>query len=244
MNSKRLTPLLLLIVTVFVGCRWRDRRDEHYLDVSYRGNLQQQQQTIRTTPVPSPPQEVDSPSEVFNAGGAEAETAMPLQEAIEIALSQPSITRVTRGNVVTASAGTFYDVEISEERLRAALAAFDTRFESEFYTNQFQNPPGTFTGDGLAQPQDKQDKAAITAGLEKPLSRGGLLSAAYNPSPGYFFEPGSTSSGFNPRYVSELEFSFSQPILRNAGLQVNIAPIQVAQLEVEQIGVGFQAIAD
>ncbi len=76
MNSKKLIPTLLLVVTTVVGCRWRDRRDQHYLDVSYRGNLHQQQQTIRTTPVPAPPQEVDSPSEVFNVDGAEAETTI------------------------------------------------------------------------------------------------------------------------------------------------------------------------
>ncbi len=239
MNRKKLIPMLLLLLAVIGGCRWRDRRDQHYLDISYRGNQQQQQRTIRTTPVPAPPQQVDPAPEILNADGSPIEKPIALNEAIEIALSDPSITRVTRGSVVTASAGTFYDVEISEERLRAALAAFDARIESELYTNQFQNPPDSFFGPGLAQPENR-DEASITAGLFKPLSRGGALSAAYNPRPGYFFEPGATASGFNPRYISELEVAYSQPILRNAGLQVNIAPIQVAQLNVEQSAWDFK----
>ncbi len=76
---------------------------------------------------------------------------------------------------------------------------------------------------------------------QKPLSRGGLLSAAYNPSPGYLFRARfDKSSGFNPRYVSELEIALRQPLLRNAGLQVNIAPIQVAQLAVDQSAWDFK----
>ncbi len=241
MNSRELIPTLLLVVAIFGGCRWRQNRcDQHYLDVSYRGNQQQQQQTIRTTPVPAAPQDIETTAGVFSGERDQAENPIALHEAIEIALSEPSITRVTRGNVVTPAFETFYDVEISEERLRAALAAFDTRFESEFYTNTFQNPPEAFFGPGLAQPE-RRDEASITAGLIKPLSRGGLLSAAYNPRPGYFFEPESTSSsGFNPRYISELEISIRQPILRNAGLQVNIAPIQVSQLQVEQSSWDFK----
>ncbi len=238
MTSRELITTLILVATV-AGCRWPDRRDQHYLETAYLGNQHQKQQTIRTTPIPAPPQEDDFAAGRVGFGEDQTPKEIALHEAIEIALAEPNITRVSRGNVVTPSAGTFYDIQISEERLRAALAEFDARFESEFYTDQFENPPDSFFGPGLSQPAS-QDEAAITAGLLKPLSRGGLLSAAYNPKPGYFFEPDTTTTGFNPRYVSEMEFSLRQPLLRNFGLQVNVAPIQVAQLEVEQSSWDFK----
>jgi outer membrane protein TolC len=250
MIRRELTTTLLLVATI-VGCRWPYRcQDKHYLSTADSRNRQQQHETIRTTRIPPLPLEdgtaavgldanVEQPAGDLNPSVEQPDKAIALQEALEVALSQPSITRVTRGSVVTASIGTFYDVQISDERLRAALAAFDTRFETELYTNQFRNPPDAFFGPGLAQPEQR-DEAAITAGLSKPLSRGGLLSAAYNPSPGYFFEPDSTTSGFNPRYISELQLSYRQPVLRNAGLQVNVAPIQVARLEVEQSAWDFK----
>jgi outer membrane protein TolC len=239
----------LLLVLAVAGCKWRQWGDEHYLGISSRNNHRQYQAT-RSTPIPAAPMADDlaspsgvSPDPSSRAYGSSETTPdepdshrlprdLPLQDAIQIALSEPNIARVSRGDVVTTSGQTFYDVEISEERLRAALATFDTTLVSELYTNQFKNPPDSFFGPGLSQ-SDARDEAAITAGLAKPLSHGGLLSAAYSPSPGYLFEPGSTSAGFNPRYVSEVELSLRQPLLRNFGQQVTIAPIQIAQLGVE-----------
>ncbi|WP_146592893.1 TolC family protein [Novipirellula galeiformis] len=191
----------------------------------------------------------ESPSDVHDGDDSETASAsvaapasereISLHEALQTSLDRSRIARVTTGGTVTTAVTTFYDVEASEARLRAALAAFDTRFESQFYSNQFNNPPNAFFGPGLSKPESR-DEAAITAGLSKPLSHGGTVSAAYNPSPGYLFVPGSSSSGFNPTYVSELALSLRQPLLRNAGVPVNTAPIQVARLEVEQSAWDFK----
>ncbi|EMI22115.1 outer membrane efflux protein [Rhodopirellula maiorica SM1] len=168
-----------------------------------------------------------------------ADRELSLHEAIETSLQQSRIARVADAGQVTASGTTFYDVEASEARMQAALAAFDSQFESQFYSNEFNNPPNAFFGPGLTEPLQR-DERALTASLTKPLRNGGSVQAAYNPNPGYLFLPDSTSSGFNPTYASELALSLRQPLLRGAGTQVNMAPIQIARIEMEQSAWDFK----
>ncbi len=259
------TSFLLMLVIIVSGCHWPDRwakrRDRASMQYALRSNQMLDRQTVQSTPLPEPPIQLASangatqnvetvtlseqippptglrmPESNF-AGTADRE--LSLHEAIQTSLNQSRIARVADGGEITTSGTTFYDVEASEARLQAALAAFDTQFESQFYSNQFNNPPNAFFGPGLTEPL-KRDEGALTASLAKPLRNGGTVSAAYNPSPGYLFLPGSTTSGFNPTYASELALSLRQPLLRGAGTQVNMAPIQVARLEVEQSAWDFK----
>ena len=221
------TSFLLMLVIIVSGCHWPDRwakrRDRASMQYALRSNQMLDRQTVQSTPLPEPPIQLASangatqnvetvtlseqippptglrmPESNF-AGTADRE--LSLHEAIQTSLNQSRIARVADGGEITTSGTTFYDVEASEARLQAALAAFDTQFESQFYSNQFNNPPNAFFGPGLTEPL-KRDEGALTASLAKPLRNGGTVSAAYNPSPGYLFLPGSTTSGFNPTYAS------------------------------------------
>lgn len=248
MAKHRLFTTLLAVVAV-AGCQWGGKRDAKILDIMYQDNQWLEQQVRASTPIPAPPQVelsrvnsgvVPAPGFDVPASGFDSTPiSMTLHEAIEIALAQSRVARVSLGDSVAASPNTFYDVEVSEEQLRAALASFDAQFASQIYTNEFKNPPDSIFGPGISQ-ADQRDEAAITAGLTQPLIRGGSLSASYRPSPGYFFVPGSTGGGFNPRYISATEFIYRQPLMRNAGRQVNVAPLQVAQLAVEQSAWDFK----
>ncbi|QEG40743.1 TolC family protein [Roseimaritima ulvae] len=214
------------------GC---ESLDQPKRDVGQQRNQQLYQQTLLNTALPETV--LPSIADLGAPGGAapaeRQEREMSLHEALTIAMTQPDVKRVDVDGQVAASPNTFYDIQASEARLQAALTAFDATLDSKLYTNQFKSPPNAFFGPGLTQPENR-DEAAVQFGLTKPLLHGGLLSTNYNPDPGYFFLPGGTTDSFNPTYASEWQVSLKQPLLRNAGLEVNIAPIQVSQLEVEQ----------
>lgn len=153
--------------------------------------------------------------------------------AIGMSLQNSDIVRVSSGGAVSADPSTAFDVDAADARILAALAAFDTSWESQFYTTSINRPPNAFFGPGLTQP-NQRDEAALRTGVRKRWQTGAQTSVMFNPDPTYLYVPNSTSSRFNPSYVGELEVSLRQPLLRGAGRQVNSVPIQISRIETEQ----------
>ena len=170
------------------------------------------------------------------------DAAMDLQTALRLALRNSQIVRVSEGSEVTASGETFYDIAVSEAQVQAALAAFDSSFAANFYSTQIKQPPNAFFGPGLTQPR-LRDEIAVNFSLTKPWITGGQTAISFNPDPGYLYIPNSGGGSFNPRHVGEMEFSIRQPLLRNAGVAFNRAPIQIEQIRLEDSAWEFKKAA-
>ncbi len=63
---------------------------------------------------------------------------------------------------------------------------------------------------------------------------GGLFGIAYNPPEGYLFFPNGNPGYLNPLNTGNVEYSIRQPLMRGAGLDVNRAPIRIAQIRAGQ----------
>ncbi len=158
---------------------------------------------------------------------------MDLQRALELALRNSEIVRVSEGSSVVASPDTAFDIGVAEARARAALAAFDASFSTRLYGTKINQPPNSFFGPGLAEP-NQRDEGAFNAELTKPLITGGRAAIAFNPDPGYLYIPGGDGDSYNPTHVGQLDLSFQQPLLQGAGIEVNRAPIRISQTRSEQ----------
>ncbi len=158
---------------------------------------------------------------------------MDLRQALELALRNSNVVRVSSGSSVEASPDTYFDVEIAAERVKAAKSRFDPRLESTLYGTQIKEPPDSFFGPGLSEP-NARDEGAFNVGIVKPLATGGEAEIKFDPDPGYLFIPQNGGSGFNPTHVGELEIGVRQPVLRGRGLAVNRAPIRISQIRSEE----------
>lgn len=167
-------------------------------------------------------------------------TAMTLMEAIEQAMRNSKVVRVSSGTAVAADKATAYDIDIADSRIIAALAEFDTNLTSKFYTTAISKPPNAFFGPGLTEPI-LRDEGSLNLGFDKRWFTGAQTSINFNPEPAYLFIPnGTSSSSFNPTYVGELEFSLRQPLLRGRGRRVNKAPIEIRQIQLDQSSWDFK----
>ncbi|MDB5335322.1 MAG: TolC family protein [Planctomycetaceae bacterium] len=158
---------------------------------------------------------------------------LTLREAVNIALRNSQVIRTLQGDQVTSTGVTNYDPAIYQATRDAAVAAFDASVNLNYTADRFNQPPATVFGPGIPA-NTRRDDATLSASLVKPWATGATTSVAYNPNPGYLFFPNGTSGLYNPKYASNTELYIKQPLLRGAGIDVNRAPIRIAQLQADQ----------
>jgi outer membrane protein TolC len=165
---------------------------------------------------------------------------MTLQEAIAIALERGSGNRLGPLGFVepgqdpglpsiddlATSAGRFagddsirafaLDPAIADADVEGALSKFDTRFTGSMsWRKQDQAVANVFNN------FNNGDFAALNAGLYKPLPTGGTAAIVFDTN---YTKLGAVPSGFaviNPSYTPSVTFSFEQPLLRDAGIDIN-----------------------
>lgn len=182
---------------------------------------------LQGAPTPAP-----MPGVLTGDLGAPTELPLSLDDAIRMGLNNSGVVRVLSGGTVAAAEATIYDAETAEARARAALAAFDPNLTSSYYANWINQPPDSVFGPGLAEPT-RRDEAGFAAAVSKPWITGTETRVGYNPPLGYLYLPLGTS-GFNPLYESNTEFTVRQPLLKGSGVAVNKAPIRIAHLRRDQ----------
>lgn len=167
--------------------------------------------------------------------GAQAlvDSSLGLRDAISQALQSSETVRISDGGTIEASRITFYDLEVARTRIDVALADFDATFAARIFGNDIRKPPNAFFGPGLAEPLVR-DEAGFDFVVKQKMKSGGTGAIGYTPLPGYFFLPTTTTNSFNPTHTSELQFSWSQPLLRDAGRSVNLIPLQISRIGVDQ----------
>lgn len=156
-----------------------------------------------------------------------------LADAIATALQHSDVVRVMDGGAVFVSPSTAYDVAAREADRDAAYATFDPKISAGYIGSKINEPPSSFFGPGISQ-QTRRDEGQFTAALSSLMQTGATASLSYAPPLGYLFIPNGDTSLFNPIYSAAIVAEARQPLLRGAGLEVNRAPLRIAQLRLEQ----------
>ncbi len=135
--------------------------------------------------------------------------SLTLKETIRLAL---------HNNLALRSEG--YTVKIAGTEIKKAEGAFDTYLTASLahYLSQ--------TSSATSQNQSKNRTSLLDIGLEKQVKTGGLLELKFD-----LDRTGGTLGawGLNPFYTTHLNLSLAQPLLKNAGLAFQTAPLRMAK---------------
>ena len=112
---------------------------------------------------------------------------------------------------------------------KQSISIEEAAFEAVFTTRALWSETDQPTSSQLVGAHDKLYQ--ITPGVTIPLRTGGSASVSLPMSRD---ETNNQFSTLNPAYTSDLDFSISQPLLRNAGREVNATAIKIASYN-EQI---------
>jgi outer membrane protein len=129
-------------------------------------------------------------------------------------------------------------VEQARNAVVRSLAPFDPLLNSAFSANRQTTP--TFTQLSGA-PTLSDLVQASQVGFQKTLSTGTLFQTNFQTSR---TSTNSVYNFFNPSLFSNLNFSISQPLLRNRGRFVNRAPIMIARRNLDQTQAQFRQQID
>jgi len=112
-----------------------------------------------------------------------------------------------------------FDPTIAQATLSEESARFEWTFTSTIRHSDFENPTADLLTGSSVQNTD------LNFGVNVPLYTGGTIRAEL---PMNRRETDLVFSVLDPSYASDLRFSISQPLLRNAGLRVNTHGIRIA----------------
>jgi outer membrane protein TolC len=153
---------------------------------------------------------------------------LSLRDAVVLTLENNSLVRVQEGQV-----------EASKFTLLGAHAPFDPTVTSSYNVNDSTTPPVSIL----------QGTGGLNVNL-KSTTQFAQLSYSETFQTGTNFQAGLTSSNnfannsfylFNPYITSALTFQVTQPLLRNAWLFANQAPLMIARRNVQQSRASFAA---
>jgi outer membrane protein len=138
----------------------------------------------------------------------QSEVPLSIEEARALALSNNLEIKVS-----------LLDPAIAEQRVREE----EGRFEAAFTTRALWQETDAPTASQLSSAQQRFQ--LVEPGVRVPLRTGGTASVSL---PVSRTETNNIFSLLNPSYRSDLAFSISHPLLRNAGREVATAPIRIA----------------
>jgi outer membrane protein TolC len=165
---------------------------------------------------------------------------LPLDEAIRMALSNSVVVRQLAGAVAVSSGRTIYDPAITNTTIDQQRAAFDPNVVVNNTFSRVQVPtafdlpgPGNTT---IISP--KTQNYNLNAGVTQRNLLGGTSGVAFG-DVNSRFAPGF--SALNPQNAYATELSYTQPLLRGAGVLANRVPIVLARIDTER---SFFALRD
>jgi len=158
---------------------------------------------------------------------------LSLNDAVRITLENAKAIRVFTGIGATNSGRTIYDAAIANTAIDQQQARFDPALTAEKSRTRTEVPALALDalgprGLGLGGPRVDADRSAV--GLSKLNTLGGrlglnLVNLSTDTSP---------PTGLNPAHRSNLELSYSQPLLQGGGFLFNTAPIVLARIDTER----------
>src|SRR5690348_13827856 len=170
---------------------------------------------------PAPP--LPAPQD-FRDHVVDGKLVLSLDDSIRLALANNTDIHLDR-----------YQVETAENNLRRVHAPFDPRLTSGFTDQRTKSPTSTqLQGASILNSLNQQTQIGFSQTFQTGTNFEGSLTADKN----------STNSSFNflnPSIGTTLQFTLTQPLLRNRGLFPNRAPILIAQRNLKQAHASFQA---
>ncbi|HQX49329.1 MAG TPA: TolC family protein [Planctomycetaceae bacterium] len=165
--------------------------------------------------------------------GPDVYLPLTLRDAIEAALYDSSVVRVLDGGVNVAAI-TPTDVLIAEQQIAVEQGRFQPKLAANYDGSRINEPPNAFFGPGIAA-NTRRDSVNAFARVTQPFSTGGSLSMGLEPPTAYLYLPNGVDPGeFNPLYSTDYVLRVNQPLLRNRGRAVTLAPIRISQLQANQ----------
>jgi outer membrane protein TolC len=175
------------------------------------------------------------PPTVSNPPPPSATRDLSLDEAIRIGLANSQVVRVLAGVAVTTSTKTIYDTAITNTTIDEARAAFDPTLLVQNNWNRTEQPAAVFnptspTGASIFGP--RLDDYNFRLGLTKKTVLGGTFNVDFTRDH-TLFHP-SNVNALNPQDRSAVALGYTQPLLKGAGVQPNVAPIVIARINTER----------
>jgi len=118
-----------------------------------------------------------------------------------------------------------YATDIAEMEIKKAKGAFDA-FVFSTFSYGFSSEPLSSQLQGADTAYFRRETTLFDIGLGKPVKTGGIMELKVEMNR---FESNSSFLIINPYYSTRLNLSFSQPLLKNAGIAFQTAPIRIAE---------------
>lgn len=159
---------------------------------------------------------------------------MSLDDAIRIGLANSKVIRVLAGVTAVSSGLTIYDPAISNTDIDVAQSVFDPTLGIGNNWHNNEQPASILTPTdpfGARFRATRIGDYTFDVGLAKRNVAGGILKLDYIDAVSRF-HPGLFA--LNPEERDALSLSYTQPLLRGAGVGVNMAPIVIARINTER----------
>ena len=170
------------------------------------------------------------PSDATQQAPRREDWLLSLDEAIRIALEHSEVVRVLAGNLAVSSGRTIYDPAIANTQIDAQRAAFDPVLGVDNTWNHVEREAGL----DLLQSRItgvRTNDYNLGLRLSQRNMSGGTAQLRFNTNPSQTSRP----SGFlDPVNRFSTELSYTQPLLRGAGVEANRVPIVLARLDAER----------
>ncbi len=152
---------------------------------------------------------------------------LSLDEAIQVALANAEVIRVLTGNTAVSTGRTVYDAAITNTDVDAQRAVFDPVLETAntYQSNEF---PERLGGAIVSRDSELYD---LNVDVSQMKANGGQARLNFNTTP---TRNDFNGLAFDPRTPSSLALSYTQPLLRGRGVDVNLAPIVIARINTER----------
>jgi outer membrane protein TolC len=163
---------------------------------------------------------------------------LPLDEAIRLALADSEVIRQLAGTIAVSSGQTIYDPAIANSAIDQQRARFDPRLDVNNTWSQSEPPSASFVPvpppalptqsefGGFQTENHNLSLDVAQTNLGGGTSRLRLGNDASRADPGLF--------PLNPLNRSATELSYTQPLLRGAGVLANRVPIVLARIDTER----------
>lgn len=197
---------LSVVIALLAGCA----QDPFALDPLTAQSLRQQLQEIEPTQFDQYQQATDKPEPDDPPAPALKEMKISLQQCRAWALSNNLDLKVA-----------LVDPAIADQTVTQEEARFEAIFFSNLNYSDNQSPTASNLVGG------KTNSTNGTLGVRLPTRTGGSVTVDVAASR---FETDNSFATLNPSFDSDLNLSIAQDLLRNAGVRVNTAPIQIARL--------------
>jgi len=176
----------------------------------------------------SPPPTVDNPNTNL------PKRPLSLDEAIRIALEHAEVVRVLAGDLAVSSGSTIYDPAIANTAIDDERARFDPFVDVQNGWNQTESPSAFFnpfdpfrSGFAGTKAQDHQ----VNVDLSQTNLGGGTARYRFG-NTWTQFQPGVFP--LNPQNRFSNDISYTQPLMRGAGVDANSVPIVLARIDTER----------